>query len=250
MMTHKKLLAFVGFTVLLLAPVQTQAAKAVHAKKLASYKVDLTGDEKKEKVTLKGITFGKRTKYFKEFHLSVKSGSNDPYKATIAGGFKPNLYFMDLTNDKIDEILLEVPTGGSGGVYDYYAFRYADGKIAAMELPEPLVLYGTFKNNYKVSILVQETHESYTLDVRNKKKKYDKLGIFQRGKLVESSEPMISEYTYLQTRDEDRDGVSELVGIQSIFGTSVNDKLAQVYSTWKYLDNKWILKGVIVKRTK
>ncbi|QFK71360.1 hypothetical protein F7984_09000 [Pradoshia sp. D12] len=241
---------FIIFSIVgcLLLPVSIDAAKK-DAKsqevELGSYKVDVTGDGKKDQVYLYGNPFDQETKYYKEFKLVVKTKKGTK-KETIQGGFKPAVKFLDLNDDSTLEVLMEIPTGGSGGVNDYYAFCIYNNKIELIELPETLNINGAFKNNYQATVMVPEMNKSYLIDLKDHKKKYDKLGVYRKGKLSEPSETLVSEYKSLKVKDIDKDGHKELIGIQQISGASVVDRIAEVRSSWVYKEEQWVLKDVQV----
>lgn len=233
---------------LLQQPISINAAKTEEKGRqveLGTYKVDVTGDGKKDQVYLYGIPFDQETKYYKEFKLVAKTKQGTK-KQTIQGGFKPSVKFLDLNDDNTLEVLMEIPTGGSGGVNDYFAFCVYNYKIEQIELPETLNINGAFKNNYQATLMVPEVNKSYLIDLKDHKKKYDKLGIYRKGKLSEPSETLISEYKSLKVKDIDKDGHTELVGIQQISGASVVDRIAEVRSSWVYKEEKWVLKDVQV----
>ena len=238
----------VGIVGCLLLPVSIDAAKSEEMSKqieLESHKVDVTGDGNKDSVYLYGIPFDEDTKYFKEFKLVAKTKQGTK-KQIIQGGFKPSMKFFDINADNTLEVLLEIPTGGSGGVNDYYAYCIYNYKIEQTELPKTLNINGSFKDNYQATLMVPEVNKSYIIDLKNHKKKYDKLGVYQKGKLSEPSETLVSEYKSLKMKDIDKDGKTELVGIQQVSGSSVVDRIAEVRSSWEYKEEKWVLKGVQV----
>jgi len=96
------------------------------------------------------------------------------------------------------------------------------------------------------AIMIPEMNESHTLDLRMKKKKYDKLGIYRNGKLNEPSETLISEFTSLRTKDLDKDGEMELVGLQSVSGASTTDVIAKVQSIWTFKNKEFQLKRIML----
>ncbi len=234
--------------VCLLQPVSIDAAKKDVKKRqvqLGSYKVDVTGDGKKDEVHLYGLPFDDETKYYKEFTLVAKTKQGTK-KQTVQGGFKPSIKFLDINDDSTSEILMEIPTGGSGGVNDYFAFCVYNYKIEQVVLPDTLNINGAFKNNYKATLMVPEVNKSYLIDLKDHKKKYDKLGVYRKGKLSEPSETLVSEYKSLQVKDVDKDGHKELVGIQQVSGASVVDRIAEVQSRWIFKQEGWVLKDVQV----
>lgn len=233
---------------LLQQPISINAAKTDEKGRqveLGTYKIDVTGDGKKDQVYLYGIPFDQETKYYKEFKLVAKTKQGSKSE-TIPGGFKPSINFLDLNGDNTLEVVMEIPTGGSGGVNDYYAFCIYNYNIEQINLPDTLNINGSFKNNYEATLMVPEVNKSYTIDLKNHRKKYDKLGIYRKGILSEPSETLVSEYKSLKVKDIDKDGHTELVCIQQVSGASVVDRIAEVQSSWEYKEGNWVLKDVKV----
>lgn len=229
----------------LLVPLAQVGAKSEKRVELAVHKVDISGDGQRDTITLYGVPFGKNTKYYKEFVVTVKNTLGKTSK-NIPGGFKPVIQFMDLNSDKQTEIMMVIPNGGSGGSYEYFGYSYQNQKLEEIDLPKPLNINGSFNNNYKATIMIPEMNESHTLDLRMKKKKYDKLGIYRNGKLNEPSETLISEFTSLRTKDLDKDGEMELVGLQSVSGASTTDVIAKVQSIWTFKNKEFQLKRIML----
>ncbi len=226
-------------------PLSADAAKNSGEVKLKSYMIDVTGDGQKDQLTLYGIPFGEKTKYFKEFKL-VSINKKGKAVQRINGGFSPKLIFADVNSDHALEVILEIPTGGSAQSRDYYAFNVYNQEIDEFPLPKPLNLNGSFKNNYRASFIIPENNQSFVLDLLKHKPLYDKLGMYKKGKLNEPQETLIGEYHSLIIKDVNKDGVNELVAKQTISGTSVSDVIAEVSSFWNYEEENWVLKNVEV----
>lgn len=213
--------------------------------KLNSYMIDVTGDGKKDQLSLYGVPFGEKTKYYKEFKL-VSINKKGKAVQQITGGFSPNVIFADVNSDHIVEVILEVPNGGSAQSRDYYAFNVYNQEIEEVPLPKPLNLNGSFKNNYRASFIIPENNQSFVLDLLKHKPVYDKLGMYKKGKLNEPQEALIGEFHSLTVEDVNKDGTNELVAKQAISGASISDVIAEVASFWNYEEENWILKNVEV----
>ena len=246
MMKAVKYLILCAVLLVMNSPVQVNAAKKSGEVKLKSYLIDVTGDGQKDQLTLYGIPFGERTKYYKEFKLVL---NNQKGKAVyqIPGGFSPELMLADANSDKVLEAIQEVPTGGSAGACDYYAFNVYNQAIEELPLPEPLNLNGSFKNNYRASFIIPENNQSFVLDLKKHKPVYDRLGMYKKGKLNEPQETLIGEFYSLAVKDTNKDGINELVAKQTISGASISDIIAEVSSIWVYQEENWILKKVEVE---
>ncbi|WP_146102848.1 hypothetical protein [Pradoshia eiseniae] len=226
-------------------PLQADAAQKSEEVKLKSYMIDVTGDGQKDQLTLYGIPFNEKTKYFKEFKL-VSINQKGKAVHHVTGGFSPSLLFADINSDRALEVILEIPTGGSAHSCDYYAFNVYNQEIEELPLPKPLNLNGSFKNNYRANFIIPENNQSFVLNLIKHKPVYDKLGLYKKGKLNEPQETLIGEFHSLTAKDVNHDGINELIGKQTISGASVSDVIAEVSSFWNYEQEKWVLKNVLV----
>lgn len=211
--------------------------------------VDVTGDGKEDKVIIKGIPYEEGTQFLKEINLEINASNGKTYKADLEEGYEPTVQFIDLNHDQIKDMFISINTGGSGGISNYYLYTLKDFSLTNLGVPEPLMINGQFQNGYKASITIQETNQSYTFDLRNRANDYERLGIFQNGKLSEPTELMVDPYSTLkpiQLKDEKYG----LIGIQAISGAYHADRIALVESIWEYDSGKWILKKTKVLETK
>ena len=211
--------------------------------------IDVTGDNKDDKVFIKGIPYEEGTQFFKEIILEIDASNGKTIKANLDEGYDPTVYFVDLNHDGVNDMFISINTGGSGGISNHYLYTLKDFSLSNLEVPEPLIINGQFLNGYKANITIQDTNQSYTFDLRNRAEEYERLGLFQNGKLSEPTELMIDPYSTLKPImfSSNRNG---LIGIQAISGAYHADKIAFVESTWEYDAGKWDLKKTRILETK
>ncbi|MCM3705113.1 MULTISPECIES: hypothetical protein [Cytobacillus] len=213
---------------------------------LSKDKVDVTGDQKADTVYLKGVYYEEGAAFLKEISLRVKASDGKTYKAELEGGYEPHIQFEDLNHDSINDMYISIPTGGSGGLSNFYLYTLKDFKLIDLSVPDPLVINSQFENGYKATISIQNTKQSYTFDLRDRSEEYERLGLYVNGKLSEPTELMVNPYSTLKIIPIE--GKKGLLGVQRISGAFNADTIAFVESFWLYEDGKWILKDTKVMK--
>ncbi|MCM3091722.1 MULTISPECIES: hypothetical protein [unclassified Cytobacillus] len=211
---------------------------------LSKDKVDVTGDQKADTVYLKGIYYEEGASFLKEISLKVKASDGKTYKAELEGGYEPQIQFEDLNHDSINDMYISIPTGGSGGLSNFYLFTLKEFKLIDLSVPDPLVINSQFENGYKATISIQDTKQSYTFDLRDRGEEYERLGLYVNGKLSEPTELMVNPYSTLKIIPIE--GKKGLMGVQRISGAYNADTIAFAESFWLYEDGKWVLKDTKV----
>ncbi|KAF0817462.1 hypothetical protein KIS4809_3726 [Bacillus sp. ZZV12-4809] len=211
---------------------------------LSKDKVDVTGDQKADTVYLKGVYYEEGASFLKEISLKVKASDGKTYKAELEGGYEPQIQFEDLNHDSINDMYISIPTGGSGGLSNFYLFTLKEFKLIDLSVPDPLVINSQFENGYKATISIQDTKQSYTFDLRDRGEEYERLGLYVNGKLSEPTELMVNPYSTLKIIPIE--GKKGLMGVQRISGAYNADTIAFAESFWLYEDGKWVLKDTKV----
>ncbi|MEH7226622.1 VCBS repeat-containing protein [Bacillus sp. JJ1566] len=104
--------------------------------------------------------------------LGIRDGAtgvsiNIPLKKNM--GYDPMLFLGDFTGDGINDILITIPTGGSGGTTNNYIYSFVYN--------EPRLLFDsdafnqayqyevTYKDNYKVEVFSKRNNARYLIDL-------------------------------------------------------------------------------------
>lgn len=153
-------------------------------------------------------------------------------------GYNPTLFLGDLTGNKVDDILVVIDTGGSGGMIYTYAFANINGQIKEIFNDE------TFNETYKYSVNYQDQYkavvnsqtlkEKYILDLTYKGKEYLSEIYNQNGELKAPIEGWVNPLSGLYPVDFDRDGTYELEAYQAIAGRYNADSLGYVQTVLKW----------------
>ncbi|RSD26058.1 hypothetical protein [Mesobacillus subterraneus] len=213
---------------------------------LSEDQVDVTGDGKRDLIYVKGVPFEEGAQFLKRIFLKVKASDGKTYKIELEGGYDPTIDYKDLNHDKVKDMFISIPTGGSGGLSNFYLYTLKDFEVKDLTVPEPLAITSQFEDGYKASITIAETGQSYSFDLSDRKEDYDRLGLYQDGKLNEPTELMVLPYGVLKPVIV-KENQYELAGSQRINGAYNADGIAEVESTWFYDKGKWNLIDTKVK---
>lgn len=216
---------------------------------ISEEKVDVTGDRKKDLIYVKGVPYEEGAQFLKKIFLKIRASNGEIYKIDLEGGYDPATVYKDLNHDSVKDIFISVPTGGSGGLSNYYLYSLRDFQVTNLTVPEPLAVSSQFEEGYKASITIQETGQSYSFDLSDRKDDYERLGLYQDGKLNEPTELMILPFGLLEPVKV-KNGLYGLKGSQRINGAYNADGIANLESYWLYENGKWGLLSAEVKPLK
>lgn len=208
---------------------------------LTIYDKDVTGDQKKDQITLWAEPFEPGALYYKKVWAEIKTAEGKDFRIDYEGGYEPQIQFPDLNHDGVKDLLQSSATGGSGGLYNYSLYTLADNSKKDIGMPPALSIEAHFDNDYKGVITFNDTNESFTVDLSDRKNDYERLGIFQDGKLNEPMEMMVIPYAMFKpVKIKGKEGLG-LMGVQRISGAYQADAIGNVFSYWYYENEKWNL---------
>ena len=153
-----------------------------------------------------------------------------------ASGYEPEIAVGDLTGDGVGDVLITSPTGGSGGIVTAVAYGLTKSKhtllLDSNKTAMP-TLTGAMADGYKASVAVVETKEAFSVDLSDRAKTYDGLGVYTNGKLQKPVELWGGE-GYSQIRIVPGEGVARLSVVQELRGTSNADRVSGFESLLKW----------------
>ncbi len=153
-------------------------------------------------------------------------------------GYNPTLFLGDFTGNGVDDILISIFSGGSGG-YTYY-YVYSD----LNNMPRLLFDFNIFnhyyeydviyRDNYRVEVINKTLKISYIIDITYKGEQYLSEIYDTNGKLKAPINGFVVGLSGLYPVDFDSNGVYELLGYQSIAGQYNADRLGYLltYLIW------------------
>jgi uncharacterized protein YggU (UPF0235/DUF167 family) len=216
---------------------------------ISTEEVDITGDGHNEVISLKGIPYQDEDSYLKKIYIDVAASNKKKYKFHLESGSKAALQLVDLNHDGVKDLFASVLTGGRGGVSIYFLHSLKNFVQTDLTVPEPLEMDSHFLNGYKAEVRIAQTGKSYMFDLKDRKKYYNKLGLYYKEKLNEPTELTVKPYSRLKPISL-ADGKMGLKGTQRVTGIANADLIAFVESTWSYEKDHWKLISTEVKRAK
>lgn len=207
---------------------------------VSDYKyVDVTGDNVKDNVILTGTKTNKDDTYFENLNIIMQNGKTKKFiKSSLgkySGGYKPTIFVGDFNGDKVSDIFLKMPNGGSGGMISYELISLKDNKIINL-FDQKKFNYGLeydvqFKNGFKVDVNVKETNKIYSLDISSMKDAYIEFNLYNKeGKLMKKTSGMRNPLSDVEVKAAP--DKYQLVSSQRVIGTSNSETLGYVKGTW------------------
>lgn len=226
---------------------------------LKQEEADVNGDGKEETVYFLGKKFEGSDIYMEHVYILVEDLKGRGYLIKLPadgdGGYTPDATLADITGDGIADIMISLPTGGSGGIINYYAYTAKDDRPQLLfnSQRDIVNVYGNFEENYKAKICIKDPNGTYDiqtlLDLKDRKETYDEMGLYSEGRLQEpGTEIMPYPYGLINVKDLDNDGVYELEAYQSVRGIMGADSIAEIITYWKWADNGWTVTRIGIEK--
>ena len=213
---------------------------------------DVTGDGICDVVFLIGEKYAPDSYYLKEHRIVLIDGASLA-ETTLSlgadsGGYEGELTLGKVSTTKAQDILVGLPTGGSGGITNYYLISCAEGKPMVLAGPDVLTeglhFQVSLMDDFTVKVNSDELDETYLLDLKRLPSFEDTLSEVYKdiysvsGKLLEPQEGFVDPSGMIELRDIDGDGISELIGYHSIWVVYHANSIGMARPSWKWIDNE------------
>jgi hypothetical protein len=209
---------------------------------ISNDKTDITGDGQKDVIVLSGVKL--KDGHFKNLIIHI-AANKEQYKIPLPKGFEPKLQLLDVNRDGVKDLFVTIPINKNRVNSKEVLYTVKNNKLERLNLPESLVLESSFLNGYKAKVKIRDTGNTYIFNLKNRKKYYEKLGVFYKGRLNEPTELMVSEYSNIKPIQL-KPGKIGLNGVQKITGVTESDTIGYVESSWIYDQSHWKLVKVVV----
>ncbi|WP_226584754.1 VCBS repeat-containing protein [Halobacillus litoralis] len=215
---------------------------------------DVNGDFIKDQVFL----VGQKTQdspYTTNITLVIQDGvTNQFYQVPLKTntGYQPRLFLGDFTGNGVEDILISMDSGGSGGYGFYYLYSFLNNQPTLLfdyELFDEIFQYRvTYKDQYKVEIINETLQKSFIIDLSNRDPEYLSVLYKEDGTLRTPLQGSVSSLNQLYPVDFNGDGIYGLYTIQRIIGQYNADELGLVQTpmNWNgevfvpFLDNQYV----------
>ncbi|WP_262176467.1 VCBS repeat-containing protein [Saccharococcus sp. Marseille-Q5394] len=160
-------------------------------------------------------------------------------------GYNPTLFLGDFTGDGVDQIVIGIATGGSGGIINYYIVSFA-GNMARILFDSDVYnnqfhYEVTYQDNYKVEVVSRPNDERYIIDISLRGADYLNEIYDRNGKLKSPINGFVDPLSGLYPVDFDANGVYELLAYQKISGRYHADGLGYILNTLGWSNNGFVL---------
>ncbi|HHV99616.1 MAG TPA: VCBS repeat-containing protein [Clostridiaceae bacterium] len=218
-----------------------------HSNVFAHARGDVNGDRVPENVYLTG-TKVQDGSYITNITLVIQnamSGVSVSIPLKENSGYNPTLFLGDFTGDGVNDILISIFTGGSGGIMIHYVYSFINNVprlLFDFEAYNEQYKYDvTYKNNYKVEVISRENKVRYILDISYREKEYlDEIYTSDR-KLKKPVSGFVNPLSVLYPVDFDLNKVYELLAFQKIAGRYNADSLGYIQNTLKWASDRFVL---------
>ncbi len=207
---------------------------------------DLTGDQVDEEIYLAGQRDKNNDNYCTQLQVIVINGKSK-HRQTVSlsnlGGYQPKLLVGDFNGDKVSDVLIAVPAGGSGGLVNYRIISL-HGTNAAVIFDHVhnsgVKFHGKLLSGFKAELINDNTGKTVVIDISSNKSRYIEEKIYdEQGGILRQVQPYAYPFSLLEAIDIDHDGTYELRGYQRIIGAYGADTISNVVSVWRYSNVGW-----------
>ena len=208
---------------------------------------DVNGDRIPDKLYLTG-NITPSSPYIQDITLVIQDGRTNrsirvPLKENA--GYNPRLYLSDFTGDGVNDILISINSGGSGGMMYHYIYSFKNNMLKLIfdteQYNNEYEYEVTYKDYYKVEVNSDENNEKYIIDISLRGDDYLNEIYNEDGTLKEPISGFVNPLSSLYPVDFNYDGVYELLAYQRIAGRYNADGLGYVLNTLKWENNKFVL---------
>ncbi len=211
-------------------------------------KGDVTGDCIIDYVYLIGDQpYGRESPFTDNIRLMIvdgRTGCKTIVNLKENAGYMPTIFLGDFNGDKVDDILISIDSGGSGGYAFYYIYSFLNNELKMLfdfeEFNKEYEYTVNYMDNYKVEVNSKGTQTKYILDITYKGEDYLSEIYDKNGKLKEPIQGWVNPLGGLSPIDFQRDGTYELYAEQRIAGRYNADGLGYVQTSLKWGKNRFV----------
>lgn len=217
-------------------------------KSIVSYaRGDVTGDRIPDNVYLTG-TKTPDSPFTQNITLVIQDGRTGRFTSIALGenaGYNPTLWLGDFTGNRVDDILIGINSGGSGGIMYYYIYSFINNTAKLLfdfnVYNEEYQYDVTYKDNFKVEVISKKNKSKYIIDISTRDAVYLNEIYDKNGKLKNPIDGFVNPLSGLYPVDFDSNKVYELLAYQKIAGRYNADSLGYVLNTLKWKNNIFVL---------
>lgn len=206
---------------------------------------DVSGDGVPDNIYLTGIRT-QDSPFIQDITLVIQDGATGQFvriPLQSNAGYNPTLFLGDFTGNGVQDMMISIASGGSGGIMYYYIYSYVTNK------PKLIFDYNAFneayqydvnyRDYYKVDVIDRTTKQRYIIDISQRGRAYLSEIYHRNGRLRQPIQGWVNPLSGLYPVDFDGNGVYELLAYQRIAGRYNADSLGYVETTLKWDKNQF-----------
>ncbi len=213
---------------------------------------DVTGDRISDTVYLIGIKTPD-SPFVQQITLHIqdgKSGRVTRIPLQENAGYNPTIFLGDFTGDGVDNILIGVASGGSGGIMYYYIYSFVNQIVRLLfdfeAYNEQYQYEVEYQDDYKVEVVSNINNEKYIIDISTRDPEYLNEIYYKNGKLKSPITGFVNLLSGLHRVDFDSDNQFELLAYQKIAGRYNADSLGYVLNTLVWWEDRFVLQSQFI----
>lgn len=213
---------------------------------------DVTGDRVPDNVYLTGI-MTPDSPFIQNITLLVQDGRSGEFTSVSLrenAGYNPTVFLGDFTGNGVDEILISITSGCSGGIMYHYIYSFVDNTAQLLfdfnVYNEQYQYEVTYQDYYKVEVVSIVNNNKYIIDISTKSSDYLNEIYDENGKLKSPITGFVNPLSGLYPVDFDINKRYELLAYQKIAGRYNADSLGYVLNTLAWSDNRFVLQNQYV----
>ena len=213
---------------------------------------DVTGDRIPDTVYLTGIATPD-SPFVQQITLHIQDGrsgrvTNVPLRENA--GYNPTIFLGDFTGDGVDDILVSIASGGSGGIMYHYIYSFVNQRVQLLfdfEAYNDQYQYDVkYQDDYKVEVISKINNEKYIIDISTRDREYLNEIYYKNGKLKIPITGFVNPLSGLYPVDFDSDNQYELLAYQKIAGRYNADSLGYILNTLAWWEGRFVLQNQFV----
>jgi hypothetical protein len=210
---------------------------------------DVTGDSVPDYVYLTGIKTS-ASPFIQNIILNVQDGRTGEVKSVSLRentGYNPAIFLGDFTGNGVNDILISIATGGSGGIMYHYLYSFVENNpqlLFDFNVYNQQYQYEvTYQDHYKVEVVSRINNKKYLIDISLRGPDYLNEIYEANGKLKSPITGFVNPLSGLYPVDFDSNRVYELLAYQKIAGRYNADSLGYVLNTLGWKNNRFVLQN-------
>ncbi|MGP4067111.1 VCBS repeat-containing protein [Halobacillus sp. B29] len=195
---------------------------------------DVNGDNIQDHIYLIGQKV-EDSPYVTHITLVIQDGFSDQFyyiPLPNGQGYQPRIFLGDFTGNGIDDILISISSGGSGGFGYFYLYSFVNNQAVLLfdyeNFNEWYEYTVTYKDQFRVVVENQTLHLTFLIDLSNRDSEYLAEIYNENGTLKQPLNGWVSGLNQLYPIDFDGNGVYELYALQRVVGRYNADQLGLI----------------------